>query len=606
MGEDIDISIVFLMLCCNVSNAQKTQPLKKGLLSLNPVQLFPENANEKYIFNDKANVANINTSIGKQNEILFSIENKQAAKSHYNVQSLWKTTNFIKKGDVLLARFAIRTIYAKQEAGEAVIYFYVQEAMQPYTKSVIIDISAGTEWKTMDIGFVAATDMNAEEAALCFSFGALAQKVEISNIQLLNFEKKITLASLPTTRFTYKGREKGANWRKVALKNIEKNRTAPIVVNVNDANGKPVKGAIVQAKLIQSDFIWGTAADESLLAYDTLDAENYRKTIKELFNTAVIENGFKAETWQNKPERKVETMKAFDWLEQQGFRQRGHNAVWPTWKFNAPFVKETALRDTAAFRKMIEDDIRSKMTAIKGRVIAWDIINELLHEREFLPFLPQNTPEEWYKLAKKIDPNAQLFINEYSMLNSVASPKNISNYLDTIARLRQNGAPIEGIGIQGHIGRQPRNPAQVLSDLDLFLAADLPVQITEFDINMPDENLQADYTRDFLIACYSHQAVTGFTIWGFWEGAHWKKDAAMFRKDWSPKPNAAVWREWVTKKWTTNVTLNTDKNGKISTTGHLGKYEIKITKNGKTETIIRQLTKKGLEIMYNAEYTNAK
>ncbi len=598
--------VVCLLLFQMLGFAQKIQPLEKGLLSLNPTQIFPKNANENYIFNDKTNVGTCKTSIGKQKEILFTVENTQAAKSHYNVQSSWKINNTIKKGDVLLARFAIRTIYAKQEAGEAVVYFYVQEATPPYTKSVIVDISAGTEWKTIDIGFVAAMDMNVNEAALCFSYAALVQKVEISDIQLFNFENKITLSELPTTKFTYKGREENAIWRKNALKNIEKNRTAPIVVNVKDANGKPIKNATVQAKLIQSDFIWGTSADESLLAYDTLDAENYRKIIKELFNTAVIENGFKAETWQNKPERKAETMKAFDWLEQQGFRQRGHNAVWPAWKFNAPFVKETALRDTAAFRKMIEEDIRSKMTAIKGRVIAWDIINELLHEREFLPFLPQNTPEEWYKLAKKIDPNAQLFINEYSMLNSVASPKNISNYLDTIARLRQNGAPIEGIGIQGHIGRQPRNPAQVLSDLDLFLAAGLPVQITEFDINMADETLQADYTRDFLIACYSHQVVTGFTIWGFWEGAHWKKDAAMFRKDWSPKPNAAVWREWVTKKWTTNVTLNTDKNGKINTTGHLGKYEIKITNNGKTETFIKQLTKKGLEIMYNAEYTNAK
>jgi GH35 family endo-1,4-beta-xylanase len=503
-----------------------------------------------------------------------------------------------------LARFAIRCIYAKQETGEAVTYFYVQEAQQPYRKSVIMDINVGPEWKNIDIAFEAAEDMDSSKASINFSYGILPQKVEIAALELWNFEQKIKLNELPTTKFTYKGREENAAWRKAALKKIDEIRTAPLTVKVTDKDGKAIKNASVQAKLIQPDFIWGTAADEAHLAHDTLpDAENYRKIIKELFNTAVIENGFKAATWQGKPELRAETMRAFDWLEREGFRQRGHNAVWPAWKFNEPFLRQMALRDTAEFRKLLENDITSKMNAIKGRVIAWDVINELLHEREFLPFLPKDIAEQWYKLAKKTDPKAQLFMNEYGMLNSIASPRNIVQYLDTIARLRQSGAPIDGIGIQGHVGRQPRNPAQVISDLDLFVSAGLPVQITEFDINMLDETLQADYTRDFLIACYSHKVVTGFTIWGFWEGAQWKKDAAMFKKDWTAKPNAAVWREYVTTKWKTNVTLLSNTSGKIKTKGHLGKYEITITKGGQSKTIVRQLTKEGLSvnIMMNDE-----
>ena len=106
-------------------------------------------------------------------------------------------------------------------------------------------------------------------------------------------------------------------------------------------------------------------------------------------------------------------------------------------------------------------------------------------------------------MAQRLDPEAQLFINDYAMLNCVQSPQNISEYIDTIEMLRKKGAPIGGIGVQGHIGRQPRNPEQVLTDLDLFIPTRLPVQITEFDINTPDEELQADYTRDFLIAVYS-------------------------------------------------------------------------------------------------------
>jgi GH35 family endo-1,4-beta-xylanase len=380
------------------------------------------------------------------------------------------------------------------------------------------------------------------------------------------------------------------------LKRIEEIRTAPLKIQVVDAGGKPVTGATVSVNLVQQEFIWGTAVNEALLGDDLSNSANYRRYLKELFNTAIIENGFKAGVWQGQPERRAQTMRAFEWLEKAGFRQRGHNAVWPGWKFNSPQFRKTAETDTGKFRQLIEEDVRSKMTAIKGRVIAWDVINELVHERDFQKHLPPDIAVQWFKLAKEVDPKAQLFINEYAMLNSIYSPKNIQEYLDTIASLRNAGAPIEAIGIQGHIGRQPRNPAQVITDLDMFVKTGLPVQITEFDINSPDEELQADYTRDFLIACYSHPVITGFNQWGFWEGAHWKPDAAMFRKDWSAKPNAAVWREWVTKKWKTSFTETANANGAVSAQGHLGTYKIKVSKGSKVVTKTYRLTKDSGEL----------
>jgi len=595
-NQKLGFAVLFILFFLGLGNlciSQVMQPLSKDLIQLNPNNVFPVTADIDFLFTDKnksANKAIFIPSIKSTNNPLFTTEVFSAAKNHYDIQSSWKSNGAIKKGDIVLARFSIRSIYAKQESGEAVLYFFVQHA-ENFDKSVITEINAGPEWKTMDIAFVATTDMDAGKASICFSYAALAQKVEITNLQLLNFEKKAILAQMPATKFTYQGREANAAWRTEALNRIEAIRTAPIKIKVNDKNGKPITGATVQVKMIQSDFIWGTSVNEALLANELPNSANFKKNLLAFFNTAVIENGFKGATWQGKPQRRDETMRAFNWVEQQGMRQRGHNLVWPAWKFNAKLVKETAQKDTAAFRKLIEEDIRGKILAIKGRVIAWDVINELLHEREFLPYLPKDIPEQWYKLAKELDPNAQLFMNEYGMLNSIASPANIKNYLDTISRLRNSGAPIEAIGIQGHVGRQPRNPAQVISDLDLFKPIGLPVQITEFDINMTDEQLQADYTRDFLIACYSHPAVTGFTIWGFWEDAHWKPDAAMFKKDWTEKPNAAVWREWVAEKWKTNINAITNNQGAIDSRGHLGKYEITVTKNNQSKKIIYTLTK---------------
>jgi hypothetical protein len=144
--------------------------------------------------------------------------------------------------------------------------------------------------------------------------------------------------------------------------------------------------------------------------------------------------------------------------------------------------------------------------------------------------------------------------------------------------------------VQGHIGAQVRNPVDVLSDLDLLQTAGLPIHITEFDINTKDEELQADYTRDFLIACYSHPNVSAFIKWGFWQSDHWKPDAAMYRSDWSAKPNAAVWREWVVNKWRTRVEATTNAEGAISSRGHLGLYEVTVTKADRVLKHMMQLT----------------
>jgi GH35 family endo-1,4-beta-xylanase len=238
----------------------------------------------------------------------------------------------------------------------------------------------------------------------------------------------------------------------------------------------------------------------------------------------------------------------------------------------------------------IETHIEDIMTATKGRVWAWDVLNEPVHERDFYQHFPDTRSADWFKQARKIDPNALLFVNEYAMLNSRTSPDFIKRYLAFVKMLQDNGAPLDGIGVQGHIGNQVRNPVDVLSDLDLLQTSGLPINITEFDINTRDEELQADYTRDFLIACYSHPGVTGFIKWGFWQNSHWKPDAAMFRSDWSEKPNAKAWRDLVVNQWRTKFEATTNEQGEVASRGHLGSYEITVTQGDVVMKHMMQLT----------------
>jgi len=115
--------------------------------------------------------------------------------------------------------------------------------------------------------------------------------------------------------------------------------------------------------------------------------------------------------------------------------------------------------------------------------------------------------------------------------------------------LLDQGAPLSGIGIQSHFDWELPAPVAVLKGLDRFALLGRDIEITEHDINVTDEQLQADYTRDYLTLAFSHPAVIGLLSWGFWQGQHWRPDAAYFRKDWSIKPAGRVWIDLVMHKW---------------------------------------------------------
>ncbi|MBC7888724.1 MAG: endo-1,4-beta-xylanase [Ferruginibacter sp.] len=588
--------VLCLAICFNAAvTAQRPEPLKEELRSHGPVSIFPENAQKEYVFNNKnpgVPPATFEATTRINSLPVFIAENFVPSKSNADIQASWKSTAAVKKGDVLLARFAMRAVYAKQESGDAVVYFFVQQSVAPRERILWMEISIGPEWKTFDIPFVALFDMEAGEAAIGFTFGALAQKVEIAEVTVLNFQQKITVQQLPAARLTYAGRDKDAAWRKEALQRIEAIRTAPLAIEVKDHTGKPVKGAVVKARLINPVFVFGTAVSVNRINDTGRDAVQYRTKLKELFNAVTIDNNLKWGPWIDVEKREA-TKVAIKWIVDNGFALRGHNLVWPGKKFTPSFyAKQPGFGP--GFADSINKHIEEIVAYTKGKVYGWDVVNEMMHEKDYFEVIPRTQAAEWFKLARRIDPNTTLFINEYSMLNNVASPQNIQTYLNLVTELRGYGAPIDAIGVQGHVGRQPRNPAQVITDLDMFTSTGLPVQITEFDINSPDEALQADYTRDFLIACYSHPNVNGFTMWGFWESAHWKPDAAMFKKDWTAKPNLAAWKELVLNRWRTNISETSKANGKVTARGHLGLYEITVSKGGAEVKMNYQLTKNSM------------
>jgi hypothetical protein len=85
-------------------------------------------------------------------------------------------------------------------------------------------------------------------------------------------------------------------------------------------------------------------------------------------------------------------------------------------------------------------------------------------------------------------------------------------------------------------------------------------------------------------------------MWGFWEGAHWKPQTAMWKKDWTPTPQALAYRDLVFNKWWTKISGKADGNGIFKTRAFYGDYII--TSNGKTQKVNLSKKEKSIQVTF--------
>ena len=95
--------------------------------------------------------------------------------------------------------------------------------------------------------------------------------------------------------------------------------------------------------------------------------------------------------------------------------------------------------------------------------------------------------------------------------------------------------------------------------------------------------LNAKEIVDYYKICFSHPAVEGILMWGFWAGANWIPVSSLYRRDWSPTPAGEAYHNLIFKEWWTKASGSTGKDGIFSTPAFYGKY--KVTVNGISKEI---------------------
>lgn len=358
---------------------------------------------------------------------------------------------------------------------------------------------------------------------------------------------------------------------------------------------KAKPGSQISVEQLRHEFWFGCAISNYMVnsSISEADRNKYKEKFLENFNSGVTENALK---WANMESKKGEPNYSLidailEWTEANKIPCRGHNIFWGIPQFIQTWVKELSNEELEQTLKNRAETITAKY---KGRFVEYDLNNEMIHGNYYEDRLGPDITKKMAQWAHNGDSDARLFLNDYDILTGNKLPQ----YMAHIRLLLKQGVPIAGIGVQGHLHGETFDRAQLKNALDSLAQFHLPIRVTEF--NMPgqrskyskdrnikmtpeEEELKAKELVDYYKICFAHPAVEGILMWGFWEGANWLPQSSMYKRDWTPTPAAAVYKNLIFKEWWTNVKGETSRKGEFSTPAFFGKYKVIV--NGKPKEV---------------------
>nr|AOE06280.1 endo-1,4-beta-xylanase, glycoside hydrolase family GH10 [uncultured bacterium] len=251
------------------------------------------------------------------------------------------------------------------------------------------------------------------------------------------------------------------------------------------------------AKHFNGLFYLGAAVNENTIL--GMDSKS-KKIINTQFNTITPENSLK---WMFiQPEPNKFNFKAADKYVKMGLKNDmyivGHALVWHSQL--ADFMQN--IDNPKLMQQHFENHIQTLVSRFKGKIDAWDVVNEAfeedgtLRQSVFYNNLGEAYIEKAFKLAHKMDPEANLIYNDYN----VYKPEKRAGILNMVKQFIANGTKINGVGVQAHWDL--KSPSlEVIEEIILDIhAAGVSVSFTELDISVlpsPWEMVGAEVSQNF-------------------------------------------------------------------------------------------------------------
>ncbi len=221
----------------------------------------------------------------------------------------------------------------------------------------------------------------------------------------------------------------------------------------------------------------------------------------------------------------------------KGMKVRGHTLVWhaqlPGWVNSGMSAND--------LRSAMTNHINQVMNHYKGKVFAWDVVNEAfadggavgtLRDSIFTQKLGNGFIEEAFRAARAADPNVKLCYNDYNIDD--ANANKTRGVYNMVRDFKARGVPIDCVGLQSHFGNPPSNYQQNIAQ---FAALGVDVQITELDVG-GSGSAQADAYRRVTQACMAVPRCTGITVWGVTDKYSWRSGDTplLFDGNYNKKP----------------------------------------------------------------------
>ncbi|MDG5490076.1 endo-1,4-beta-xylanase [Psychroserpens sp. SPM9] len=487
-----------------------------------------------------------------------------------------------KKGTVFLLSFKAKTETASLETGEAKALIIFKQTGD-YKGNIDYTQSFSSEWQTYYLPFEADRYIKKEDLALVMQYGYRPQSFSIKDIKFEVFQEGTKLGDLPKTEITYAGMEADAQWRKDAIKRIETIRQGKFTLQFYK-DGQPIKNKSLNVKLKNHLFPFGARMAAEDIVNNTDDYKNFKKA----FNSLVLGNDLKIKHWQREDKREM-TLKALEVLKADGYPVKGHVLIWPGFNYLTPEVRQNKNNPEKVI-EIIESHVNAILDATQGKLTHWDVVNEAYTNRDLQKITgSEEILYNGFRTIAQKQPNVKRFTNEYGIISKGGIDTQKQQwYYDFIKRIDENtGGLVQGIGIQSHIGSDLTPPERVLEILSFYATLGKQISISEFTMDVQDPKVREQYTRDFMIAAFSHPNVSEFLFWGNTEDGRKKSD--IFNTDNEIGVMGKAYFSLVHDAWNTNLSGTTSEEGTVSGIGFFGEYEYSFVENGKVVTGTFQL-----------------
>jgi len=235
-----------------------------------------------------------------------------------------------------------------------------------------------------------------------------------------------------------------------------------------------------------------------------------------------------------------------------GMRVHGHALVWhpeyaiPDWLENFAGTDEEFEAHIENYVKTtVEHFAEEKDTNGNSIVTGWDVVNEYfdggnIRSSLFTQRMGQNYIGKIFQWAREADPDVKLFYNDY---NIAGETNKRSAILSMVTSFQNNGIPIDGVGMQMHLGLAWPSLQEITQAITDVTNSGLMVHISELDIQVNSNNditslnLERAQEQELFYNHVSSEYKSivpsnqqyGITIWGMRDQDSWRYDGGT---DW--------------------------------------------------------------------------